>query len=165
MPRGAGRGHPGDPQLVFPGLGGRGCQPGVALTCLFCLWGWAGATCPQHTRGWAARVSEAGVWRAAARVTTRGWAREDDTRRVGLGGTRRRRRQAATLSCSRSAACAGGTEFLTGGARRAPGLGSACGHPRPCSPLCPSPRSGVTIGWGIGQGLKYLLRAVGVRDV
>lgn len=141
--RDAGQGHPRDPQLVFPGLGGRGCQPGVALTCLFCLWCWAEATCPQHTRGWAAHVSEAGVWRAAARVTTRGWAREDDARRVGLGGTRRRRRrrQAATLSCSFSAACAGGTEFLMGGARRAPGLGSACGRPRPCSRPCVPPHT------------------------
>lgn len=56
--------------------------------------------------------------------------REGGKRPVGLGGTRRRR-QAATRSYSFSAARAGGTQFLAGGAGSAPGRGSAvCAHPR-----------------------------------
>lgn len=112
---------------------------------------------PAHERLGSSREREGSLTccgtRRDAGMGAWGW-----TRRVGW---RRRRRQVATLSCSFSAACAGGTDFLTGGARRAPGLGSACGRPRPCSPRVPPH----TLGWGISQGLKYLPRAVGVRGM
>lgn len=56
---------------------------------------------------------------------------------AGLGGTRRGR-LAAAQSCGFSAACAGGTTFLAGDARGAPGRGSACMCTQPCSSLRPS---------------------------
>lgn len=43
-----------------------------------------------------------------------------------------------------------------------PRTGLCLWAPTAVLPPCSSPHSGVTIGWGISQGLKYLPRAVGV---
>lgn len=61
---------------------------------------------------------------------------------AGLGGTRRSS-LAAAQSCGFSAACAGGTTFLAGDARGAPGRGSAC----VCTQLCSSLRPSECLGW------------------
>lgn len=67
---------------------------------------------------------------------------EDHKGCAGLGGTRRSS-LAAAQSCGFSAACAGGTTFLAGDARGAPGRGSAC----VCTQLCSSLRPSECLGW------------------
>lgn len=68
---------------------------------------------------------------------------EDHKGCAGLGGTRRSS-LAAAQSCGFSAACAGGTTFLAGDARGAPGRGSAC----VCTQLCSSLRPSECLGSG-----------------